>query len=326
MEVARGAGVLDQTFSETFNHPVSEAPPGRSRPPPREEHDRSSASRNELSSNDESTRSTRQSQHSAPRPANRVYDRPTSSASTSSPEIPRCDGHGLPCVEREVSREGPNKGRMFFVCPQPQSEQCNFFAWATPDASAADSTITIKCTGHDEPCVERTVRKEGPNKGRCFYSCRRGQTEGGCGFFAWKEEAESMASRATPSSTTADPSTGAEPPTCSGHSLPCALRTVRKPGENQNRQFYACALPAVESCGFFAWKDEHENQQTSRRATSTTTTATARHDHDDQAAPKCECGLPGILLTCRNGTNKGRTFYKCPNQQGSQCGFFEWGS
>ncbi|KAK8970505.1 hypothetical protein KSP40_PGU005187 [Platanthera guangdongensis] len=31
------------------------------------------------------------------------------------------------------------------------------------------------CKGHDEPCVSRSVRKEGPNNGRRFYSCARAQ-------------------------------------------------------------------------------------------------------------------------------------------------------
>jgi hypothetical protein len=318
MAVARGAGVLDQTFSETFNHPVSEEPPGSRRPAPSGDSDHLGASRNEHPANNEprgqnQPPSTQQSG---------VRDRQPPSAGTSNPEVPRCDEHGLPCVEREVSREGPNKGRKFFVCPQPQSEQCNFFAWADAGPSSA-STVSVKCTGHDEPCVERTVRKEGPNKGRCFYSCRRGQTEGSCGFFAWKEDVEDATTRPAPTSSTPASLSGPEPK-CTGHSLPCALRTTRKPGENQNRQFYACALPAVESCGFFVWKDEHEGQQPSRRATSST--VAARHDTGDQETPQCECGLPGILLTCRNGANKGRTFYKCPNQQGSQCNFFEWAS
>jgi hypothetical protein len=35
--------------------------------------------------------------------------------------------------------------------------------------------------------VERTVVKEGSNKGRQFWACSKGQT-GSCGFFEWKQE------------------------------------------------------------------------------------------------------------------------------------------
>ena len=29
----------------------------------------------------------------------------------------------------QVKKEGPNKGRWFFACPQPQNKQCDFFDW-----------------------------------------------------------------------------------------------------------------------------------------------------------------------------------------------------
>ncbi|KAK8938905.1 hypothetical protein KSP39_PZI011306 [Platanthera zijinensis] len=46
------------------------------------------------------------------------------------------------------------------------------------------------CKGHGEPCVARSVRKEGPNNGRRFYSCARAQgpaanPEANCGHFEW---------------------------------------------------------------------------------------------------------------------------------------------
>lgn len=46
------------------------------------------------------------------------------------------------------------------------------------------------CKGHGEPCVARSVKKEGPNNGRRFYSCARAQgpaanPEANCGHFEW---------------------------------------------------------------------------------------------------------------------------------------------
>ncbi|XP_038638211.1 DNA-(apurinic or apyrimidinic site) lyase 2, partial [Scyliorhinus canicula] len=49
------------------------------------------------------------------------------------------------------------------------------------------------------------------------------------------------------------------PPNCSGHQEPCLLRTVRKPGPSQGRQFYICAHPEgsvsnpASRCNFFRW-------------------------------------------------------------------------
>lgn len=47
------------------------------------------------------------------------------------------------------------------------------------------------CSGHAEQCVQRTVVKEGANKGRRFYTCRRppgmpGDSQASCGYFLWE--------------------------------------------------------------------------------------------------------------------------------------------
>ncbi|GMF10670.1 unnamed protein product [Phytophthora lilii] len=237
-------------------------------------------------------------------------------------EIPRCEDHRLPCVEREVSREGPNKGRMFYVCPLPQGEQCNFFAWVS-DFNPSDGPV-VKCAGHNEPCVERTVRKEGPNKGRQFYSCRRSQTDNSCGFFLWKDEVSETSGGGITAPTTMRGATApANVPMCSGHNAPCVLRKTRKPGPNQDREFYSCSLHGADSCGYFEWKDEVVSQ---RQGPASTLVRHPEPGGDGDETPACECGLPGVLLTCRNGVNKGRTFYKCPKPQGSQCDFFLWGT
>lgn len=46
------------------------------------------------------------------------------------------------------------------------------------------------CKGHDEPCVLRTVKKAGPNKGRQFWTCNRPEghktnREARCHYFVW---------------------------------------------------------------------------------------------------------------------------------------------
>ncbi|KAG3169639.1 DNA topoisomerase 3-alpha [Phytophthora idaei] len=328
LEVTRSANVLDQTFSEQFGHSVNDAPEsplpprgqGRPRTPvdrePRQPHradvrphvsnSSSTSSRRSESttgSGNQDRRRKRQRSPSRPTDSPQRPSRPPPAPSLAS-DVPRCDDHSLPCVEKEVTRDGPNTGRMFYVCPLPQGEQCGFFAWVS-DSNAP----VVKCPGHNEPCAERTVKKDGPNKGRQFYICRRGQTENSCGVFLWKDEAtDGGASNA---------------PKCAGHNTPCIVRITRKPGPNQNREFYACSLQGADTCGFFEWKDEVESQPRQPAALSM---PPPRGDTGDGETPMCECKLPGILLTCKNGANKGRTFFKCPNPQGSQCDFFQWGS
>uniref|UniRef100_A0A7S3LM83 C3H1-type domain-containing protein n=1 Tax=Aplanochytrium stocchinoi TaxID=215587 RepID=A0A7S3LM83_9STRA len=45
------------------------------------------------------------------------------------------------------------------------------------------------CKGHKEPCVQRKVLKEGPNKNREYFLCPRSGRAGRkrCGFFQWCE-------------------------------------------------------------------------------------------------------------------------------------------
>ena len=41
-----------------------------------------------------------------------------------------------------------------------------------------------KCTGHDEVCKVRVVKKSGPNFGRLFFTCPRTKDDS-CDFFQW---------------------------------------------------------------------------------------------------------------------------------------------
>jgi DNA topoisomerase III len=43
------------------------------------------------------------------------------------------------------------------------------------------------------------------------------------------------------------------------------------------------------------------------------------------ATKRCKCDLTAVSRTVsKEGENKGRAFWTCPNSQGNQCGFFEW--
>jgi len=51
------------------------------------------------------------------------------------PQAPLCSGHSEPCVLRDVKKDGPNKGRQFWVCNRPQGHKtnpaarCEHFTW-----------------------------------------------------------------------------------------------------------------------------------------------------------------------------------------------------
>ncbi|XP_075151301.1 topoisomerase 3-alpha isoform X2 [Haematobia irritans] len=122
----------------------------------------------------------------------------------------KCTGCHMPAKELSVKKDGPNKGRLFFVCSK--SSPCKFFQWSDeigPTHNENTSTITKMSTKVRDSNVDRwrsvgpevtvncncnnpankfTVRKEGPNKGRAFYSCaKRDQS---CGFFQWAMETD----------------------------------------------------------------------------------------------------------------------------------------
>ena len=70
-----------------------------------------------------------------------------------------CPGHGLPAKVCRVKKTGSNKGRAFYVCPLPRSEQCKYFMWKDQHvahavaaflgtaASSVDTALTAGITG-----------------------------------------------------------------------------------------------------------------------------------------------------------------------------------
>eukprot|EP00403_Amphidinium_massartii_P008089 CAMPEP_0178419438 /NCGR_PEP_ID=MMETSP0689_2-20121128/25610_1 /TAXON_ID=160604 /ORGANISM="Amphidinium massartii, Strain CS-259" /LENGTH=528 /DNA_ID=CAMNT_0020040875 /DNA_START=27 /DNA_END=1613 /DNA_ORIENTATION=+ len=124
---------------------------------------------------------------------------------------------GQPSAERTVRKEGPNTGRTFWCCAKPQGEQCGFFQFtddppkaATSGAAApqmpsgfggssfgsAAAGFSVQQDALDQqtplcscgiPTARRTVRKEGANNGREFWTCPKPREEQ-CGFFQFVDE------------------------------------------------------------------------------------------------------------------------------------------
>jgi len=57
------------------------------------------------------------------------------------PLAPLCKGHSQPCILRTVKKEGPNKGRQFWVCCKPEGPKnhpearCDHFIWVSSKKS-----------------------------------------------------------------------------------------------------------------------------------------------------------------------------------------------
>ena len=63
-----------------------------------------------------------------------------------------------------TDREKESYGRPFFVCPK-RKEPCKYFAWGD------EIIVERPLCKHGKPSRFLTVKKEGPNKDRKFFSC-----------------------------------------------------------------------------------------------------------------------------------------------------------
>ncbi|XP_054721108.1 DNA topoisomerase 3-alpha-like [Uloborus diversus] len=132
-------------------------------------------------------------------------------------------GCGKKAIILTVRKEGPNKGRQFYKCPEMSDDvKCNFFLWKDEEdtspaqnfssiipsnqqnsfrngrhPNAADSSDTPTCRCPLE-AKKLTVMKDGDNKGRHFYACPKPRGQG-CGFFQWADENANSSSFGQPS-------------------------------------------------------------------------------------------------------------------------------
>ncbi|CAD5122782.1 DgyrCDS11189 [Dimorphilus gyrociliatus] len=191
---------------------------------------------------------------------------------------------------------------------------------ASQNFGNVSDTVVCNCET-DAKLVE--VKKEGPNKGRKFYTC----STSNCRFFLWADEPKS--------------STQNDQVKCKCPAI--AKKLTCKNGQNKGRPFAACPN---DKCGFFEWQDTDSSQshnqpssqgfqsqsfqsQTqsrkpsmigrSKKNYSGNTTQIQQSSGEDR---RCACGEVAILkVVSKNNANKGRQFYSCPKRS---CNFFEW--
>ncbi|XP_023193346.1 transcription termination factor 2 isoform X1 [Xiphophorus maculatus] len=94
-------------------------------------------------------------------------------------EIVKCDSHGSVCMLKTGVKEGPNKGKSFYICIDKQG--CDF----TQQASIAPS----HCLHHEESVVELQALSysQQQQSHRLYYRCAVGKREGQrwCGNVPW---------------------------------------------------------------------------------------------------------------------------------------------
>ena len=87
-------------------------------------------------------------------------------------------------IKAVTDLENDNFGRPFFVCSK-KTDPCRYFPWGD------QAIIPRPLCEHGEPCHMQKEWKEGPNKGRYFFSCAKPSSynpaRGPCKFFKWME-------------------------------------------------------------------------------------------------------------------------------------------
>ncbi|XP_034948825.1 DNA topoisomerase 3-alpha isoform X2 [Chelonus insularis] len=160
-----------------------------------------------------------------------------------------------------------------------------------------DSEFMCNC---QEPAILLTVRKEGPNKGRQFYKCAKPQGST-CDFFLWAENSSDTQN-----------SWGQSSDSNQWNSTPTSNSVPSRNNWNSNSS----------SNSVSARNNWNQGSMDNNPGSSNTSW---NNDDDDQGGTMCTCGQPAKKLTVRKeGPNKGREFYACPQGPGSSCSFFEW--
>jgi len=93
-------------------------------------------------------------------------------------KVELCKGHGAPCTKKVVSKDGPNKLRLFWTCSLPKAKSCNHFSWADLGHP--------KCK-HGAISLLREVYKMNENNGREFFVCPKSKKDQ-CDFFQWNDK------------------------------------------------------------------------------------------------------------------------------------------
>jgi DNA topoisomerase-3 len=96
--------------------------------------------------------------------------------------------------------------------------------------------------------VQLTVKKDGPNMGRKFYSCADNKT---CDFFLWCD-GENNINNNNNNYNNNNQIGESETKMCQCE-IPALQLTVRKEGPNQNKKFYKCSQ---DKCKFFEWAED----------------------------------------------------------------------
>ncbi|XP_016399133.1 transcription termination factor 2-like [Sinocyclocheilus rhinocerous] len=95
-----------------------------------------------------------------------------------------CETHGGTCLLKTGVKEGPNKGKSFYICTARDATPCNF--------TLPTEIPPSHCLQHEDSTVElqSLIYNEKQDEYKLFYRCLLGKTEGQkwCGCVPWREK------------------------------------------------------------------------------------------------------------------------------------------
>ncbi|XP_071995106.1 transcription termination factor 2-like isoform X2 [Engystomops pustulosus] len=95
----------------------------------------------------------------------------------------RCPDHGVVCLLKTGTREGPNKGRSFYVCPANHGLGCAF--------SRPTDLPPSHCLLHEDAALDlQALVKQDSGAYRLYYRCINSDGKKFCGSVPWKEESK----------------------------------------------------------------------------------------------------------------------------------------
>lgn len=139
--------------------------------------------------------------------------------------------HGVPAVAVPIPGATPVQSRRFFRCSFPPSSRCEFFQVddASPPGEAQTHSIPKRSFPSGPPSVTPVAAAQ-QSYGLVNPTVSLGANS----------DSRDAGNHDTPNCR------------CG---LPATSRVVRKPGPNQNRNFFVCAKPRDQQCKFFEWGD-----------------------------------------------------------------------
>jgi len=144
------------------------------------------------------------------------------------------------CLERPPKRlcltPASSTSGQFATAPKPGATEALLAQRQLTSKTGKDAKSMPSCPRHGNNLALKRVRKQGPNHGRLFFTCRGGE----CSFFEWADT---------------------HFPLCSCAAKKLAILRVSKTERSGGKWFFACRggdkIAGSTQCKFFAWASDH---------------------------------------------------------------------